>query len=137
MKKSALLLILFVTFVEGFSQSNPFRFAFISDTHINESNAIPSADLRRTVLDINGMDDIAFVVLTGDITELGTDRELKLARQILDSLDIPYHIIPGNHDTGWSESGGLGFTTIFGSDKFVFDHNPVHGLCLRPICTHE
>jgi outer membrane protein assembly factor BamB len=80
------------------------------------------------VRDINGMDNIAFVVLTGDITELGTDRELKLARQILDSLDVPYHIIPGNHDTGWSESGGLSFTTVFGSDKFVFDHNGIRFL---------
>ena len=52
-------------------------------------------DLRRTVRDINRMDDITFVVLTGDITELGTDEEVQLARQILDSLDVPYHIIPG------------------------------------------
>jgi outer membrane protein assembly factor BamB/calcineurin-like phosphoesterase family protein len=127
MKKFILLLLLFVT-LEGFSQINPFRFAFISDTHINQGNAIPSIDLRRTVRDINSMDDIAFVVLTGDITELGTDRELKLARQILDSLDIPYHIVPGNHDTGWSESGGLGFTTVFGNDKFVFDHHGIRFL---------
>src|SRR5688572_15267271 len=124
MKKLTLLLLLFVTF-EGFPQIKSFRFAFISDTHINESNATPSIDLRRTVRDVNSMNDIAFVVLTGDITELGTDRELKLARQILDSLDIPYHIVPGNHDTGCSESGGLGFTTFFGSDKFVFDHNGI------------
>jgi outer membrane protein assembly factor BamB/predicted phosphodiesterase len=125
MKKITLLLFLFVAASESFSQINPFRFAFISDTHINESNAIPSNDLRRTVRDINSMDDIAFVVLTGDITELGTGKELKLARQILDSLDIPYYIMPGNHDTGWSESGGLGFTVAFGSDKFVFDHNGI------------
>lgn len=125
MKKFSLLLIAIVSFSTAFSQIKPFRFAFISDTHINESNTVPSEDLRRTVRDINGMDDIDFAVLTGDITELGTSIELKLARQILDSLDIPYHIIPGNHDTGWSESGGLGFTIAFGSDKFIFDHNGI------------
>jgi outer membrane protein assembly factor BamB/predicted phosphodiesterase len=125
MKKLAFFLLLLVTSSEGFSQLKAFRFAFISDTHINESNAGPSADLRRTVRDINSMDDITFVVLTGDITELGTDRELKLARQILDSLDVPYHIIPGNHDTGWSESGGLGFNVVFANDKFVFDYNGI------------
>lgn len=107
------------------SQIKPFRFAFISDTHINSSNSIPAEDLRRTVQDINAMDDIAFVVITGDITELGTAEELKLAKQILDSLDVPYYIIPGNHDTGWSESGGFGFVQTFGSDRFLFDHNGI------------
>jgi outer membrane protein assembly factor BamB/predicted phosphodiesterase len=125
MTNFTLLVVLLLASLEAFSQQQSFRFAFISDTHINESNSVPSADLRRTVSDINAMNDIAFVVLTGDITELGTERELKLAKQILDSLDVPFHIIPGNHDTGWSESGGLGFTRVFGSEKFVFDHQGV------------
>jgi outer membrane protein assembly factor BamB len=124
MKKIIFLLLLFAS-QTGSSQIKPFRFAFISDTHISAPNTPPEMDLRRTVRDINNMDDIAFAVLTGDITELGTDDELKLARQILDSLDMPWYIIPGNHDTGWSESGGLSFTTFFGDDKFVFDHNGI------------
>ncbi|HWJ29643.1 MAG TPA: metallophosphoesterase, partial [Flavisolibacter sp.] len=108
------------------SQTRPFRFAFISDTHIGSPNGGAEEDLRRTVADINSMKDIAFVVITGDITELGTNRQLQLAKQILDSLQIPYYIIPGNHDTGWSESGGLSFTTTFGSDKFSFRYNGIH-----------
>jgi outer membrane protein assembly factor BamB len=124
MKRIIFLSLLFVT-QEGISQITPFRFAFISDTHISAPGASPVMDLRRTVRDINNMDDIGFAVLTGDITELGTDEELKLARQILDSLDVPYHIIPGNHDTGWSESGGLSFSAFFGSDRFFFDHNGI------------
>lgn len=123
--KKLLLLVFVLAAIEGFSQIRPFRFVFISDIHINSTNGIPTADLRRTVRDINSMPDIAFAVLTGDITELGTDEELRLAHEILDSLDVPYHIIPGNHDTGWSESGGLSFTTVFGNDKFVFDY---HGI---------
>ena len=106
----------------------PFRFAFISDTHIGSPNGAAEEDLRRTVRDINGMTDIAFVVLTGDITELGTNEELKLAKQILDSLNVPWYIIPGNHDTGWSESGGVMFTTIFGYDKFSFEYNGIRFL---------
>jgi outer membrane protein assembly factor BamB/predicted MPP superfamily phosphohydrolase len=124
MKKIIFLLLLFIA-SEGFSQIKPFRFAFISDTHISAPGAPAEMDLRRTVRDINNMDNIAFAVLTGDITELGTDNELKLARQILDSLKVQYYIIPGNHDTGWSESGGLSFTTVFGNDKFVFDYNGI------------
>lgn len=108
------------------AQTRPFRFAFISDTHIGSPNGGAEEDLRRTVADINSMKDIAFVVITGDITELGKNEELKLAKQILDSLKIPYYIIPGNHDTGWSESGGLSFTRTFGADKFFFDFNGIH-----------
>ncbi len=110
-----------------FSQQS-FRFAFISDTHIGSPNGGAEEDLRRTVADINAMKDLAFVVLTGDITELGKDEELKLAKQILDSLHIKYYIIPGNHDTGWSESGGLEFTRTFGSDKFHFTYKGIHFL---------
>lgn len=104
------------------AQQRPFRFAFVSDTHIGSPNGSAEEDLRRTVRDINTQPDIAFVVLTGDITEMGTNEELRLARQILDSLRVPWYIIPGNHDTGWSESGGDMFTRVFGSDKFSFEY---------------
>lgn len=124
MKKYFLLFLLGFS-LTAFSQVKSFRFAFISDTHIGSPNGSAEEDLRRTVRDINAMSDVAFVVLTGDITELGTNEEIKLARQILDSLDIPWYIIPGNHDTGWSESGGVMFTTVFGYDKFSFEFNGI------------
>lgn len=127
MKKFLLLLCLGVS-LSSFSQFKPFRFAFISDIHIGSPNGSSEEDLRRTVRDINDMDDIAFVVLTGDITELGTNEELRLAKQILDSLDVKWYIIPGNHDTGWSESGGVMFTTVFGYDKFSFEYNGIRFL---------
>lgn len=123
-------LIPFVAFlflsVFAFSQTKPFRFAFVSDTHIGSPNGGAEEDLRRTVADINTLHNIAFVVLTGDITELGKNEELKLAKKILDSLRVPYYIIPGNHDTGWSESGGLEFNQTFGDDKFSFTYNGIH-----------
>ena len=122
-----LLLLAFLIPVFCFAQKS-FRFAFISDTHIGSPNGGAEEDLRRTVADINAMKDLAFVVLTGDITELGTNEELKTAKRILDSLHIKYYIIPGNHDTGWSESGGLEFTRTFGSDKFHFTYQSIHFL---------
>ena len=116
-----LLLVNIVT-----AQSTPFRFAFISDTHIGSPNGSAEEDLRRTVRAINERNDVQFVVITGDITELGTNKQLALAKAILDSLNVKYYIIPGNHDTGWSETGGLGFTRTFGDDKFHFVHNGIH-----------
>ena len=128
MKYLYLFFLLFIFNIKGNGQFQNFRFAFISDTHIGSPNGLAEEDLRRTVRDINMMKDIAFVVLTGDITELGTNDELILAKQILDSLNIPWYIIPGNHDTGWSESGGVMFTTVFGSDKFSFEYNGIRFL---------
>lgn len=127
MRKLLIVLFLIIS-ATSHSQFKPFRFAFISDTHIGSPNGSAEEDLRRTVRDINAMNDIDFVVLTGDITELGTNLELQLAKRILDSLDVPWYIIPGNHDTGWSESGGVMFACVFGYDKFSFEHNGIRFL---------
>jgi outer membrane protein assembly factor BamB/predicted phosphodiesterase len=125
MKRYLLFFIFLTAFYSARAQWKPFRFAFISDTHIGSPNGGAEEDLRRTVADINQMEGIDFVVITGDITELGTDAEIKLAKQILDELKVPYYIIPGNHDSGWSESGGVTFGKIFGNDKFIFEHNGI------------
>lgn len=126
--KQLVIFSIFLISLNGRAQSPAFRFAFITDTHIGSPDGQAEEDLRRTVRDINANPDIAFVVLTGDITEMGTNEELKLAKQILDSLRVPWYIIPGNHDTGWSESGGDMFKTVFGGDKFSFEYNGIRFL---------
>ncbi|MDB5190483.1 MAG: metallophosphoesterase [Segetibacter sp.] len=126
MKSFIVFTCLLLLTLSSTAQTKPFRFAFITDTHIGSPNGAAEEDLRRTVRDINELTDIAFVVITGDITELGTHQEVLTAKRILDSLKVKYFIIPGNHDTGWSESGGLSFTKVFGADKFVFNYNGVH-----------
>ena len=101
-------------------QAQSFKFAFVSDTHIGGNTA--AEDLRRTIKDINTNGSLAFVVITGDITEFGSDEELKLAKQILDSLNKPWYLIPGNHDSNWSESGSNSFKNVFGAETFSFTH---------------
>lgn len=102
------------------SVAQDFKFAFVTDTHIGASTSVE--DLKRTISDINNLSGIDFALFTGDITEMGTDEELALAQDIISELNIPYYVLPGNHDTGWSESGGVSFIEEFGSDKFVFEH---------------
>jgi len=126
MKKTFFVSLLFLFLLSlSHAQIKPFRFIHISDTHIGSPDGKAEEDLRRTVKDINEMKDLGFVVITGDITELGTNAQIKLAKQILDSLHPKYYIIPGNHDAGWSESGGVSFVKTFGSDKFMFDYNGI------------
>ncbi len=128
MKTFLLFCLLFLTCPMVRAQWKPFRFAFLSDTHIGSPNGAAEEDLRRTVADINQMTDIAFVVITGDITELGTDEQIRTAREILSQLRVPYYIIPGNHDSGWSESGGASFARIFGYETFHFEYNGIRFL---------
>lgn len=95
------------------------RFAWLTDTHVGGQTG--AEDLRTSLRDINALDSIDFVILSGDITEYGSNKQLREAKSILEGLEIPYHIIPGNHDTKWSESGATEFARLWGSDKFVFD----------------
>ncbi len=114
------LFVAILLLIASFGYAQNFKYAFVTDTHVG--TATGEEDLRRTVTDINKQNDIDFVLVTGDITEMGTNEELKLAKEILANLNKPYYVIPGNHDTGWSESGGVSFITTFGYDKFTFDH---------------
>jgi outer membrane protein assembly factor BamB/predicted phosphodiesterase len=115
-----LCLLVLMTSASLSLQAQTFRYAFVTDTHVGSPTG--EEDLRRTVADINKEKGIDFIVLTGDVTEMGTAQEIKLAKEILSSLTKPLYIIPGNHDTGWSESGGVDFIREFGNDKFTFDH---------------
>lgn len=117
MKKIYLLLFVLFLFKQSFAQY-PITFVHLSDTHIGSGTG--ADDLRRTVKDINENAAIQFVVISGDITEFGSDEEIKLAKQILDSLNKPWHIVPGNHDSNWSESGSNTFKRIFGNETFSF-----------------
>lgn len=99
---------------------NTFKFALMTDIHVGSDHA--AEDVQRSVADINQDPSIAFVIISGDITEFGADEELQLAKRLLDSLNKPWYIIPGNHDTKWSESGGNTFRRVFGSETFSFRH---------------
>ena len=60
-------------------------------------------------------------MLSGDVTEYGSREQLRLAKELLDGLKIPCHVIPGNHDTKWSESGATDFPRLWQEDRFVFE----------------
>jgi len=97
----------------------PLRFAWLSDTHIGSDRG--ADDLRIAVGDINSQPGLSFVIVSGDVTDMGSYENLRLAKEILDGLRVPYHIIPGNHDTKWSGSGGSDFARLWGADRFAFE----------------
>lgn len=119
--KWKLLFLLFISF--SVARAQPFSFAHITDTHVGGSTG--AEDLRLTVADINGQPAIEFVIVSGDITEFGSGAELTEARSILKALHVPFYVVPGNHDSKWSESGCNDFVRIFGSETFAFEK---HGI---------
>ena len=118
--KLLITLLLLLCITPGRGQESRLSFALVTDTHIGGEGA--DEDLQRTVEDINSIDSLAFAIISGDVTEFGSDAELRRAKEILDELNKPWYIIPGNHDTKWSESGANSFREIFGAEAFAFTH---------------
>ena len=103
------------------AQAQTFRFAHVTDTHVGGSTG--AEDLTRTVDDINHQTDLDFVILSGDMTEFGSEKELLDAKSILSKLNKPCYITPGNHDSKWSESGNNDFVRVMGAEGFSFEKN--------------
>lgn len=121
MKKISLIGLVILLGFSKFYQAESFksfRMAWISDTHIGANQA--AHDLDLIVKDINSISEIEFIIVSGDISEMDTGSNLKMAKLILDQLTKPYYIIPGNHDLKWSQSGGNGFIALWGRDRFDF-----------------
>ncbi len=81
------------------------RFAQISDIHISARGNI--ADMlsgraagffQSTVDGLNQQPDLDFVLFTGDFMVDASAEELMQVQQILQTLQKPYYIVPGNHD---------------------------------------
>jgi outer membrane protein assembly factor BamB/predicted phosphohydrolase len=113
------LLALSLAACAGDRREAALRFAWLSDTHVGGWSG--EKDLVEAVRDINHLQSVDFVIISGDVTEYGSNEQLLRAKEILDSLTMPYHIIPGNHDTRWSESGMTLFPRLWGNDRFVLD----------------
>lgn len=125
LKKSAALFIGMMIFCVANAQN--FSFAYMSDVHISVGSKTVE-DARACIADINNQKDLSFAILAGDITEFGSDEEIKLAKEVFDELTIPYYIVAGNHDAKWSESGCNTFLEVFGYEMFDFEKDGIRFL---------
>lgn len=119
MKRLIFIALAIVSSISLVGQENG-KFAFLADTHIAEG-AASVEELAACIEDINSNPEISFSILAGDITEFGSDREIKLAKSVIDKLEKPYYIVAGNHDAKWSESGCNTFEKVFGYGHFEFE----------------
>ncbi len=94
------------------------RVVVLADLHVTPGNANES-QLRIAVNEINMMSDVDLVVVDGDLTNEGSDEQLRLIKSILDDIDKPLFVIPGNHETNWSQSATKTISDLWGNDRFV------------------
>lgn len=107
------------------AQTGNFRFVQLTDIHLSPHNPQPTEDLLKSIAQINAMERVDFVLVTGDITEEGDRACLLKAKECLSLLKVPCYTIMGNHETKWSESGCTAFGEIFGGERFEFEHKGV------------
>lgn len=75
----------------------------ISDTHIDGEKYFDERLLEK-VLDESKKEDYDLLIHSGDVTQEGKEDHYIRARDIFARIDIPFVVIPGNHD---QRSGGL------------------------------
>lgn len=93
-------------------------FAVITNPEIGpQSN---SMNLIEVVADLNAKQNIAHVVVLGNITANGKLDEFIWAQEILDELTLPYFVVGGEKDYLLSEGKGNEISLLWGDDNSFF-----------------
>lgn len=121
MKKTIFLINIFLVLIRPAGFGQKLTFALLTDLHVSPTSASDTA-LHQIVDEINKA-EFDFVIVTGDLTNTGSNAELDAVNNALSQLNKPFYVIPGNHETNWSESAGLYFNHLFGNDRFLFRKN--------------
>jgi 3',5'-cyclic AMP phosphodiesterase CpdA len=113
-------------------------FVQISDTHIGfakEANPDVAATLRQTIAHVNAMPRRpAFIIHTGDITQLSKAAEFDAAQGLFKELKVSeLHTTPGEHDV--TDGPGTEYFARFGGPSkgkgyYSFDSGGVHFVAL-------
>jgi 3',5'-cyclic-AMP phosphodiesterase len=116
----------------------PFSFMQVSDSHIGftkDPNPDARATFREAVAKIKALPaKPAFILHTGDITQLSKDQEFDDADQIIKAAGLPVFHVPGEHDM-LDEGAGKAYLDRFGKGTkgagwYSFDHKGVHFVAL-------
>lgn len=110
-------LITFLLLFVGFLTINATQIVVLADIHVTPGNK-NEEKLKEAVEEINkGDGDI--VILAGDLSNEGSDEQLLNVKSILDKINKPFFIVPGNHENNWSQSACKTFIDLWGNDRFV------------------
>ncbi len=103
--------------IQEATESPNFKIALIADTH-NYYEEL--ADMIDT---INSRGPFSFVIVAGDITNLGLLEEYDNSRRFLNKLIYPYLVAVGNHDL--LANGDPIYKKMFGHRDFAFSYKGI------------
>jgi 3',5'-cyclic AMP phosphodiesterase CpdA len=112
----------------------PFKFAWISDTHLYPKTVNTRFVERavRAVKEVQSMKPPAdFLMFGGDLAQLGDPVELRLGNDILKEITIQKRFIPGEHD--WYLDMGKTWISLFGDSPWTFEHKGVQFIGLDTV----
>ncbi len=92
------------------------RVALVSDTHLSVPGSAEA--LRAVVGDINRDPAIDLVIHLGDVTDKALETEFEAAAAILGGLQKEYYVLPGNHDSRYTDRWEELQSKYFGGTDF-------------------
>ena len=112
------------------------QFVYISDTHLGFAKTDNALEQFSKELALE-KDKYAFLIHTGDVTEVGTKEAFALYRQKNSTWDLQTYTAIGNHDVRWSASGKKMYKDFFGLPYYSFNYNGVHFIVLDSTMVHQ
>lgn len=104
--------------IKNISQEpTPFKVAFVADPQA------VTGHLKKIFKIINLRDDIDFIVIAGDITDLGLKEEWEIVGDFIEESNKPVVTVVGNHD-GLSKGKDI-YQRMFGAFNYSFVHKGV------------
>jgi 3',5'-cyclic AMP phosphodiesterase CpdA len=113
--------------------ASPFLLVQLSDPHVGATwgGPDPVGRLAAAVEAVRRLDARpGAVVVTGDLAEHGADAEYGLAHEALERLDVPVHVLPGNHDDRAALRRGFGLPSETAAVRYAADVGPLRLVCV-------
>ncbi len=104
--------------------SKSFTFAVAGDSHNNTET------YNEIVQDVNKNNNSFFVDL-GDSTRVGGRSEFEQTKAVLAKLNVPYHMVVGNHDT--VGDGYILWQEYYGETYYSWDYQNTHFITLNDV----
>lgn len=123
---SLLALFMFTCLSVFADNTKSIKFVQVSDAHFSADSDYTQKVLKSAISDINSLQDVSFVVFTGDNVNSPNESNLKAFLKIVKKLKVPYYIAIGDHDV--YKANGLSkaryYDMIHEHNWFMFKHQP-------------
>lgn len=123
-----------ISFNIEYGEVGSFQFAQLTDVH----ELIGSDNFISIINELNTDIKPDFTIITGDITDHGTNEQYDKYLEDASLIDSPVYVTTGNHDVRWwNANGKKDWETKIGELYYSFDYKGVHFLMLDSSCNFE